>query len=73
MDKNNYSVCTPRYDSSVFQSEPLLDFDAGYVLRATDILPKQGSKHPWKVYQNYVRDLYSLKMETVRDKYLEYR
>jgi monooxygenase len=73
MDKNNYSVCTPRYDSSVFQSEPLLDFDAGYVLRAADILPKQGSKHPWKVYQNYVRDLYSLKMETVRDKYLEYR
>jgi len=73
MDKNNYSVCTPRFDSSAFTSEPLLDFDAGYVLRAADKLPKQGSKHPWKVYQNYIKDLFSLKMESVNDKYLEYK
>ena len=73
MEQHNYSVCTPRFDSMAFQSEPLLDFNAGYVLRAADILPKQGSKHPWKVYQNYVRDLLSLKFGTVNDKYLEYR
>ena len=73
MDEKHYTVCTPRFDSAVFGSEPLLDFNAGYVLRATDSLPKQGSKHPWKVYQNYIRDLMSLKMESVNDKYLEYR
>ncbi len=73
MEQNNYTVCTPRFDSTVFKSEPLLDFDAGYVLRAFDSLPKQGSKHPWKVYQNYIKDLFSLKMESVNDKYLEYK
>ncbi len=73
MEKNNYTVCTPRFDSTEFKSEPLLDFDAGYVLRAFDSLPKQGSKHPWKVYQNYIKDLFSLKMESVNDKYLEYK
>ncbi|MDZ4847118.1 MAG: NAD(P)/FAD-dependent oxidoreductase [Chitinophagales bacterium] len=73
MEQHNYSVCTPRFDSKAFQSEPLLDFNAGYVLRAADVLPKQGSKHPWKVYQNYVRDLLSLKFGTVNDKYLEYQ
>ncbi|MEX0811146.1 MAG: NAD(P)/FAD-dependent oxidoreductase [Chitinophagales bacterium] len=73
MKQNNYSVCTPRFDSKAFKTEPLLDFNAGYVLRAADILPKQGSKHPWKVYQNYVLDLLSLKMGTVNDNYLEYK
>lgn len=73
MDAKHYATCTPRFDSNEFTSEPLLDFDAGYVLRAFDSLPKQGSKAPWKVYQNYIRDLYSLKTEPVNDKYLEYR
>jgi len=73
MAAHDHEVVTPRFDSNAFTSEPLLDFSAGYVLRAADMLPKQGSKHPWKVYQNYVRDLMSLKWSGVKDKYLEYR
>lgn len=73
MDKHHYTVCTPRFDSTKFQSEPLLDFNAGYVTRVLDKLPKQGSKHPWKVYQNYIKDLMSLKWEGVNDEFLEYR
>ena len=72
MDAHRYTVCTPRFDSSKFATEPLLDFNSGYVLRAADILPKQGSKHPWKVYQNYVRDLIALKWEGMNSEYLEY-
>lgn len=73
MAKNNYNVCVPRYNPAGYTSEPLLDFNAGYVLRANDKLPKQGSKHPWKVYQNYVRDLISLEWEGADDKSLEYK
>ncbi len=73
MAKNNYNVCVPRYNPAGYTSEPLLDFNAGYVLRANDTLPKQGSKHPWKVYQNYVRDLISLEWEGADDKSLEYK
>ncbi|MCG3167886.1 MAG: FAD-containing monooxygenase EthA [Bacteroidia bacterium] len=73
MDKNKYTVCVPRFDSKRFASEPLLDFNAGYVLRELNKLPKQGSKHPWKVYQNYVRDLMSLEWSGPDDEFLEYR
>jgi len=72
MSANDYSVITPRFDYENLEIEPLLDFNAGYILRANDILPKQGSKAPWKVYQNYVKDLLSLKYGSVKDKYLEY-
>ncbi len=72
MDKNNYAVCTPRFDSTEFSSEPLLDFDAGYIKRAVDILPHQGSKAPWKVYQNYLRDSFLLRYSSIKDKYLEF-
>lgn len=73
MDKKGYSVCTPHFDESSMASTPLLDFDAGYVKRAAAILPKQGSKSPWKVYQNYIKDTMLLKFGPVHDKYLEYR
>ncbi|MBL7777879.1 MAG: NAD(P)/FAD-dependent oxidoreductase [Chitinophagales bacterium] len=74
MDTEQKSVCVPRFDSTRFKSEPLLDFNAGYVLRALDKVPKQGSAHPWKVYQNYLRDLMSLEWEnSVQDEFLEYR
>ena len=73
MDQQGYEVCTPCFDSKAFDTEPLLDLNAGYILRAADVLPKQGSRHPWKVYQNYVRDLMSLKWSGVDDGYLEYR
>jgi monooxygenase len=73
MDAHNYEVCVPRFDNNAFETEPLLDFNAGYVLRALDVLPKQGSKHPWKVYQNYVKDVMALKWSGVDDKYLEYK
>ncbi len=73
MDKNNFKVIRPRFDKNEFDVEPLLDFESGYVKRALDVLPKQGSKAPWKVYQNYIKDVRSLKYGNVSDKYLEYK
>jgi hypothetical protein len=73
LSENDYSSCTPRFDSERFETEPLLDFDSGYIKRAADILPKQGSKAPWKVYQNYIRDLFSLKYSAANDEFLEYK
>ena len=73
MDKHHYAVCTPRFDKSKFTSQPLLDFDAGYILRAKDALPRQGSKAPWKVYQNYLKDSLILKYGKLIDEYLEFK
>jgi monooxygenase len=73
MKENNFSVVVPNFDYENLKSERLLDFDAGYILRAGDIMPKQGSKAPWKVHQNYVKDVFSLKYSDIKDKYLVYK
>jgi hypothetical protein len=46
---------------------PFLDFTSGYVTRAMDRFPKQGTKAPWRVHQNYAKDLMALKFGSVDD------
>jgi monooxygenase len=72
MDRRGYVACTPRLRDLSVNPEPLIDFSSGYVLRAMDQLPRQGSKKPWKLYQNYVRDLLSLRFGSVDDGALEF-
>jgi hypothetical protein len=45
---------------------------SGYVLRSLDILPKQGSRRPWKLYQNYFMDLSLMRLGTVDDGIMEF-
>jgi cation diffusion facilitator CzcD-associated flavoprotein CzcO len=72
MDRRGYVACTPRLRDPSVKPEPLIDFSSGYVLRAIDQLPRQGSKKPWKLYQNYVRDLLSLRFGSVDGGALEF-
>jgi monooxygenase len=72
MDRRGYVACTPRLNDPSVKPEPLIDFSSGYVQRAIDQLPRQGSKQPWKLYQNYVRDLLSLRFGAVADAALEF-
>ena len=65
MDRRGYVACTPRLRDPSVRPEPLIDFSSGYVQRAIHQLPRQGSKKPWKLYQNYVRDLLSLRFGSV--------
>jgi monooxygenase len=67
MDRNGYTRCTPRRDDPTLEEEPVLNFTSGYVLRALHTLPKQGSKTPWRVHQNYVKDVAMLRFGSVDD------
>ncbi|WP_422756313.1 flavin-containing monooxygenase [Micromonospora sp. WMMD708] len=40
---------------------PLIDLRSGYVLRSVDTLPRQGARAPWRLYQNYPRDVVLMK------------
>ncbi|MCS6935818.1 MAG: NAD(P)/FAD-dependent oxidoreductase [Chitinophagales bacterium] len=73
MRKKGKQVVTPRFDPKRFKPEPLIDFSSGYIQRALHLVPRQGSAHPWKIYQSYLRDLISLEWESVADEFLEYR
>ncbi len=57
MQENGFEIATPRLNDPTVVPEPAIDFTSGYVKRALDTLPKQGSKHPWRLHQNYIKDL----------------
>lgn len=71
MARNGHAVATPRVKGHV-DEVPLLDFDAGYVLRARDQMPKNGNRLPWKNYQNYIRDYIGLRLRRLGDNELEF-
>ena len=58
---------TPRVGDVELTPAPFLDFSSGYVTRAMEKFPKQGSKAPWRVHQNYARDLLALRYGSVDD------
>ena len=44
-----------------------MDFAAGYVLRSLHQFPKQGSRAPWRLRQNYLRDVLTIRHGRVTD------
>lgn len=73
MDQHGYAKCTPRLNDPELTAVPAIDFNSGYVLRALDTLPQQGSKTPWRVHQNYVKDLSMLRFGRVDDGTMEFK
>ncbi|HVP85530.1 MAG TPA: NAD(P)/FAD-dependent oxidoreductase [Rhizomicrobium sp.] len=71
MDRTGTTQCTPRKNPDV-QEAPWIDFSSGYIQRAANVLPKQGTTKPWKLYQNYFLDLVTLKFGKVDDGTLEF-
>jgi cation diffusion facilitator CzcD-associated flavoprotein CzcO len=72
LDAQGYDCCIPRRnDPSVVEERPV-DLMSGYVNRGIDKLPKQGSKRPWKLRQNYARDMFELRYATVEDGVMEF-
>jgi cation diffusion facilitator CzcD-associated flavoprotein CzcO len=71
MDSRGYRRCTPRLCDPSVGPEPVLSFTSGYIQRALASLPSQGSKRPWKVYQNYLLDLLTMGLGRLDDGALE--
>jgi monooxygenase len=68
MDRHAYIQCTPRLEDQAIAEEPMLtDLTSGYIQRARDIMPRQSSNNPWKMHQNYLRDIWSLRLNQVND------
>jgi cation diffusion facilitator CzcD-associated flavoprotein CzcO len=73
MDAHNYVQCTPRKTDPSVEAEPIVNFTSGYVQRALASLPHQGSKRPWKMYQNYLLDMMTMRYGAINDGVLEFR
>jgi monooxygenase len=66
MDAYRYRRCMPVRDPSVAPL-PFIDFSSGYVLRSIEKFPKQGSRAPWRLYQNYPLDILALRLGKLED------
>ena len=73
MDQHGFAVCTPRVNDPDIEEEPVIDFNSGYVLRALHTLPRQGSKTPWRLHQNYMKDLRMMRYGRVDDGTMEFK
>jgi cation diffusion facilitator CzcD-associated flavoprotein CzcO len=72
MQKRGYRQCTPRKVDPSIAEQPMLDFSSGYVQRSIHKFPKQGSKTPWKVRQNWPLDMFHLRFRSVDDATMEF-
>ncbi len=72
MDECGYRQCVPRVSDPTITPEPILDLNSGYILRSLDQLPKQGSKAPWKLRQNYALDLRALRHGPLLDDAMQF-
>lgn len=72
MDRHGYKQCAAHNVDPTVTEVPWLDFSSGYVQRAIAQMPKQGSKRPWRLYQNYVLDIITLRLGKVDDGVMKY-
>jgi cation diffusion facilitator CzcD-associated flavoprotein CzcO len=58
MDAHGYATAVPRPSAKDVPSRPFLsDLKSGYVQRSLHLFPQQSDDEPWRVYQNYFKDL----------------
>ena len=67
MRRTGMRQATPRNADQELAGAPWLDLSSGYVQRSLHLFPRQGSKPPWQLHQNYVRDLVGLRWARVDD------
>lgn len=67
MDEHGYDVAMPTNDDPSVTERPLLDFDAGYVMRSIDEFPRAGSRAPWQLGMSYAHDVVNLRHGKVND------
>jgi monooxygenase len=72
MDAHGYTQATPRLRDPEMPTQPFIDLKSGYVLRSIDEFPKQGLAAPWRLYQNYARDILLLRHGPLEDDALEF-
>jgi cyclohexanone monooxygenase len=71
MQRRGHRIALPRRDPAV-PSQPFLGFTSGYVQRASALLPKQGSRDPWRLHQSYLADLLAIRWGRIRDGVMQF-
>ena len=62
----------PIDDETAHGDDDFIDFTSGYFQRGLHFMPKQGNKAPWKNYQNYLKDIFSVRLLSIIDPNLNF-
>ncbi len=65
MQRKQKKIAVPVCNAGSVREEPMLDFTSGYITRAINQFPRQGTETPWRVYQNYFLDIISLRFSSL--------
>jgi monooxygenase len=66
MSKKGFDTCVAEVKRET-DHQAAVDLSSGYIQRAVAIMPQQGTKAPWKVNQNYIRDVRLFKRGKLND------
>jgi monooxygenase len=72
MDENGYDQVMPKHPDPSVEIVPFIDLMSGYVVRSIDKFPKQGSRPPWRMHQNYPRDILMIRRGDLEDEGIEF-
>jgi monooxygenase len=72
MDERGFAACAPRNSDPARPTLPFNDLRSGYVLRSLHDFPRQGTEAPWRLHQNYARDILMLRYGRLDDGEIEF-
>jgi cation diffusion facilitator CzcD-associated flavoprotein CzcO len=65
MNTHGYTHAYPHLGDTDMAEQPTFKLQAGYVLRALDVLPKSGTRRPWEVSHDFLRDVLDRRLRPI--------
>jgi cation diffusion facilitator CzcD-associated flavoprotein CzcO len=72
MDAHGHTACVPELPDGGVDTRPLLDLSSGYILRALDELPRQGTAAPWNLPMSHLVNERQLRRAPIADPNLRF-
>ncbi|OBI09064.1 FAD-containing monooxygenase EthA [Mycobacterium sp. E2462] len=72
MDAKGFDIVEPQRPGEDVDELPFMDFNPGYFQRSMHILPKSGSRAPWRLKQNYFFDMRTIRRGKIDDEGLRF-
>ena len=67
MDSHGYTHAFPHLGNVHMPEQPAFNLQSGYVLRSLDVLPKSGTRRPWMLSHNFMRDVLARPFESIEE------
>lgn len=73
LDETGRDYCVAHEPETSLERLPAIDLTSNFIRRSIDAFPRQGAEAPWRLRQNYPRDIRELLHTPVEDGVLEFR